>query len=564
MAAKGPKYRGYIVRHCHTLLALWDGDVEARPSGTVEVVRFQLGGIAPSYYPWTALTPLGFDADRGPVVWLRAPRAAAADAGPAGERRVLVPTQANGYYFGERVDVRAVARGLTPWERFRGRCGAAWGGREHAAPLPGTGARPPGPWEPPVLRTDCPEYDQFYAACQMIEDFNVEAAALYAGRGADQVYTDRLEQADRDTAAVFPGPSGLPAAGRPLAESFRRFVRVRQTADRLCDPLAARHDRAGLWLLALLFFALCAFHLYAHPPWHFDRAAPAHHWWPLLAAFAALWVGLILLVIVVWYYRLDVRRHDYRALAEALRVRQMYAAAGLSWSVADTYLGQLRTELVWVRRALLHLCPPADFWAVQFNALNKDAKLARIGWVEQNWVAGQADYHRRRRDEMHEAAGWGRRRGLILAVAGLLGLTLVPFLALVWVEFRGPAAGADPAWTDGLAQVFHPAHPLNGLLLTGTMLVVLGGLFVARCDRQGYEQLAKQYDQMYVIFRGGGRELAAAMDPGSLPPPHPTSTRPDVARAQWVIEELGREAVQENAQWLLLVRSKPLELPLGA
>jgi hypothetical protein len=32
---------------------------------------------------------------------------------------------------------------------------------------------------------------------------------------------------------------------------------------------------------------------------------------------------------------------------------------------------------------------------------------------------------------------------------------------------------------------------------------------------------------------------------------------------QTVITELGREAIQENAQWLILRRSRPLELPLG-
>jgi hypothetical protein len=38
----------------------------------------------------------------------------------------------------------------------------------------------------------------------------------------------------------------------------------------------------------------------------------------------------------------------------------------------------------------------------------------------------------------------------------------------------------------------------------------------------------------------------------------------DFAWAQRIVEEFDREALQENAQWLLLRRSKPLELPLGA
>ncbi|HYH69377.1 MAG TPA: hypothetical protein VD866_32080 [Urbifossiella sp.] len=548
---------GYIVRHCHTLIALWDGHNVERPSGTPEVVRFQLGGIAPSYYPWTALTPLGFDAERGPVIWLRTPRTGAAAEGVVGERRVLVPTQADKLYFGERVDVPAVARKLTRWERFRGRCALAVAKREPPAPLPAS-APTPGPWEPARLRTHCPEYNQFFAACQMIEDFNVEASRVYAARAADADYVKRLKKADAETATVFPGSSAIPAAKVPLGDSFRRFLRVRETAAHLAGPLAARHELAGWGLFALTFFALLAFHLYAHPLWHGDPATPPHHPWLLLALFAALWLGLIALVVGVWHSRVDDRRHDYRALAEALRVRQVYAAAGLSRSVADTYLGQLRTELAWVRRALLHVCPPADFWAEQFNSLPEAEQLDRIRWVETNWVAGQAEQHRRRRDDKHKEAGRYRTWGLCLALGGLVLLAVVPLAALVWAEAGGAAAA------DWVSRTLHPSHPPNLLLVLGSMLIILGGLLVAWCDWRGHEQLSKQYDHMYVIFRGGGRELTAALNPHTLPPPHPTSAAPDVARAQRVIEELGREAVQENAQWLLLLRSKPLELPLGA
>jgi hypothetical protein len=53
------------------------------------------------------------------------------------------------------------------------------------------------------------------------------------------------------------------------------------------------------------------------------------------------------------------------------------------------------------------------------------------------------------------------------------------------------------------------------------------------------------------------RGLVLARTAYTLPPE-------EIDRMEKILIELGREAIQENAQWLLLRRSKPVELPLGA
>src|SRR5436305_1186651 len=80
---------------------------------------------------------------------------------------------------------------------------------------------------------------------------------------------------------------------------------------------------------------------------------------------------LSLLFIRAWvrWTRLDERRLDYRFLAEALRIRRAWALAGIGQSVADSYLGQLRSEVSWVRRALHSVCPPPRCWVETFAAL---------------------------------------------------------------------------------------------------------------------------------------------------------------------------------------------------
>jgi hypothetical protein len=63
---------GYIVRHCHALIALWDTADEGGASGTGEIVAFKLSSAVPRLYPWRK--PLLHGSDSGPVYVIYAPR----------------------------------------------------------------------------------------------------------------------------------------------------------------------------------------------------------------------------------------------------------------------------------------------------------------------------------------------------------------------------------------------------------------------------------------------------------------------------------------------------------
>ena len=61
----------FILRHCHILLALWDGHRAEKTGGTSQMVRYRLSGFPVTDLPdWTALFP----ADAGPVYHLVTPR----------------------------------------------------------------------------------------------------------------------------------------------------------------------------------------------------------------------------------------------------------------------------------------------------------------------------------------------------------------------------------------------------------------------------------------------------------------------------------------------------------
>ena len=98
---------GYIVRHCHTLIAMWDGRDVKKSSGTAEIVKFQLGGRPPAHYPWSRMSPLGFDGDRGPVLWIRTPRKEDDEPPTGGKCDIIVPSPHDKMHFGEVVGAPA-------------------------------------------------------------------------------------------------------------------------------------------------------------------------------------------------------------------------------------------------------------------------------------------------------------------------------------------------------------------------------------------------------------------------------------------------------------------------
>jgi len=355
---------------------------------------------------------------------------------------------------------------------------------------------------------------------------------------------------DEDVERNFPNSDTPEPLRPPLRDWYRRIVRARETAAQLSGGLSPTHRRLGLELFGLLFLVLLALHLYAHPVWHTDPAKPAEHAWVMLAIFATGWAVMAWLVWQVGWVRLEERRLDYRALSEALRVRRAWALAGINRSVSRTYLSQLRSEVTWVRRAIHHLCPPSWFWEEQCDRLSEDRKVDRLQEVQTSWVKQQERHYHNEEKREHFKAFLYRVFGYGL---GLLGLILFLVLLLLGLVLSG-SGSAEAAHNSGLQAWLDPAHPPHWLLVMGSMLIILGGLLIALCERRAHEELAKQYERMHVVFRSGARELAAAL----------AKTPPDVARAQAIVIELGREAIQEHAQWLLLRRSKPLELPLGA
>ena len=305
--------------------------------------------------------------------------------------------------------------------------------------------------------------------------------------------------------SLLPDVGSRSAGERSLATAFA-------TAD-----LLARHYQRLTRIvlrLTLLFAALLAltFELYAEVlPW---RALPAGY----LAAFASL-TGMLL-----WQSRRDVqgRYLDYRALAEGLRVQFYWRLAGLADSASSSYLRKQLDELRWIREALraaAALPPP---------------RTAHPELALKHWVGGQADYYADRARSQRQRLHLFERGSQLFMAAGLLATAS---LVILWDRLEGL-----PLWHHWLVV-------LMGFAPIGA------ALWETYAERLGLRAQVNQYVRFAGIFQRASR-FAAHLER------HPL--RHDRQHALTaLLRELGREALMENGDWVLLLRERPIVLPKG-
>jgi hypothetical protein len=305
--------------------------------------------------------------------------------------------------------------------------------------------------------------------------------------------------------ALLPDIASRSAAGQTLAAAFAA-----------ADLLARHYQRTTrvVLRLTLLFAALLAviFEVYAEVlPW---RGLPAGY----LAAFASL------TAILLWQGSRDVqgRYLDYRALAEGLRVQFYWRLAGLQDSASSSYLRKQLDELRWIREALraaAALPPP---------------QAAHPELAVEHWIGGQAEYYGDRAHTQRERLHMLERRSKVFMGAGLLAAAC---LVIFWSPLE-----RLPAW-------HHWIVVLMGFAPIGA------ALWETYAERLGLRTQVNQYARFAGIFRRAGR-FAERLEthPGRHDRHHALIA---------LLRELGREALMENGDWVLLQRERPIVLPKG-
>lgn len=353
-------------------------------------------------------------------------------------------------------------------------------------------------------------------ALERLDEFNREARELtVSARASDRV---RRALAGHVRSLLPEGSAFSPSAAQ------RRVAEVRARADYLSGVAKGEGEWYLRCALGLVVGAVLALELFAHV-WH-------DHLWVLGLYAVALTVAMKILEKRGECFRKFV---DYRALAEALRVQFFWSVAGLQDSVSRHFMRTHRTEVEWIRQAAaavevenaLSFTPPAQ----AADGMNH----ARTVWIQ-----GQLGFFRSRTAPL---AAKGRTFSEMSSGLATIGACLVVGTVIV-----GGLAG----WGAGHGGAHGGVHP--AAYITVTLALLLVGAEVVRVygDSGEYATNARRYLWMTSVYEQAERVLAEC---------GPGSTSPDPARSEATVRSLGKAALAENSEWIVLHRHRPVELP---
>jgi len=315
------------------------------------------------------------------------------------------------------------------------------------------------------------------------------------------IHSKRAEVA----ASLLPGVAGEASADPELIAAFA-------VADRLAAHYQCITHRVLRLTLAVAAMMALTLEIYS-------EIVPLR-----IVPLAYLLLFACLTLILVWHRRVDAqgRYLDYRALAEGLRVQFYWRLGGLADTASSSYLRKQLDELRWIREALRAtgaVPPPAR--------AQPDVAL-------KCWVHGQAAYYAERA-QLHERRS--RRMEYWSSVSLGVGLLAAGCLVLLWNVLEH-----FPAWHHGtvLVMVFAP---------------IIAALWETYSERVGARTQANQFARFAAIFRRAERFI----DQLDSAQPAPERRRSELA----LLHELGREALMESADWVLLLRERPIALPKG-
>ncbi len=387
---------------------------------------------------------------------------------------------------------------------------------------------------PPNMREDA-----FDRICERMDAFNRDAKTIrdVLGRGVRDRLAGLLNMPASDAPSMF---ERLPAGCRKVVEHYL-----------VADGLALQYRAHALstWkrvyigvVIAALFFNFHSsfFAVTQDAPVSFTDAVMALPWFLIgslaCSTFTAAWL----------YGRAQKGEYqtkylDYRALAEALRIQFFWKIAGIAEPVVDWYLRKQRSDLEWIRSALrsCDVMVAAAGPPVEVMALSRSERFGMIS----KWIEDQRRYFSFRATT--ERAKLERESTIItrlLKLSGALSIVLAIILIVPLVT--------SAVVTSAVHRLTPSAFQHGGWMVLIPMVAVSAGLLHGYGKQLARAEHARQFERMSDLFYASEQELSALI----------ADDRDDAAA---LVRELGIEALDENGDWLVLHRERPLEVPPG-
>lgn len=287
--------------------------------------------------------------------------------------------------------------------------------------------------------------------------------------------------------------------GEPAGTDTPSLQEAYEAADRLSVHHQERYLSAMLWLSTCCVALVLAFLLY-------DEAELRL----MLVAYGAIVAAYALLYRRVTRGGHHERYVHYRVLAETLRVQGHLATLGIEAFAADDFPWTQREDIGWVRAAVGAVI-----------ACGKPVPEAGQDQVKEEWIDGQAAYHRRaaRRD--------GRKAQASDAVVqAMLAVTVLLFLLTCVLEFAFPSV---------------MAREVLGISICSWLKIALGCASAVTLFVSGYygslslERKVHDHERMALLFERAADEY---------------ERKPDQDARHALFRRLAREEVIENGTWM--------------
>ena len=252
---------------------------------------------------------------------------------------------------------------------------------------------------------------------------------------------------------------------------------------------------------------------------------------------------LIMGIGAIWFYlakrkRYEYKHEDYRALSEAFRVQFYLKVCGSDDNVSDFYLKRHRGELEWVLYTIRS--SELDEWFCNNTPqlISAEGSMDAFVFLKKNWIEEQLKYFTRNSLKNNRS----QNRWAVVANLFFLGAILSACL-LVVIRL---SMGKFPEELEPLKEI------MNSVLVSCThVFLVTTAALHGYSEKMVFSEHARNYSQMAQLFNIAQFKMSEAIATNNQ------------KEAREIIWELAHEALVENGDWLLLHRSRPMEIPKG-
>lgn len=220
----------------------------------------------------------------------------------------------------------------------------------------------------------------------------------------------------------------------------------------------------------------------------------------------------------------------YRSLGESFRIQIIWYFAGIHEDVSDFYLRKQKTELDWMR----HAVRASNIRSISSSSgilnANFDGSLIHFKVILKEWVESQREYF------IKSVLSTGRKfkkQERIANTLYLTGLCLSLIILMSHIFFH----------------ILTPLTKLIGLIITLSLAIATA--IQGYMDKMAYSENIKEKTRMKDLFQRASRILKLYIQDNNI------------KEARNLVKDLGKEALRENGDWLLMHRSKPLNVPKG-